>query len=365
MKKAGIICVLFAAANTVQAQNVGIGVASPDKKLSVNGTIVVDHAGHNQGGLDSAALLFGNAPYQIGITSNQFPPGIGYNGLDLWTGNARRISIANNGNVGISVGTPQYRLQVNGDIAGNANSYVAGSMRIGNPPFNGPFKLFVNNGDSYFGGEGSFAGTLIAQGNFHAYNEVLSSNIRSTNAMRADVKFAVGGATDDNYRLRVYDGNARIGGEFHATGNSAIGGLPDPAYKLRVYDGNSRMGGDLQVTGTVDAATLTIDGKGSVSSNGASPLRIGFTSLNVDLYMANNAETCLWLNLPAFSNADDMRVMVSNIDSDPYSISWSKVNITVGSMEPGTDRTYVRFFNNSGGIGPVKGTVHFMTVQRN
>ncbi|MBC7936492.1 MAG: hypothetical protein H7Y86_14175 [Rhizobacter sp.] len=345
---------------TSYAQGVGIGVASPDKKLSVNGSVVIDHAGNNEGALDSAALLFGHAPYNTGISSNKFPPGIGYNGLDFWTGGGKRISIAQNGNVGINVGTPLYKLHVNGDMAGNANSYVAGSLRLGPAPFNGPFRLHVSNGDSYFAGHGTFTGNLMAQGNFIAYGEVQSANIRATTGLRADEKFAVGGATDDNYRLRVYDGNARIGGEFHATGNSAIGGLPDAAFRLRVYDGNSRFGGDVEVTGA-----LSIGGKGSVASQGPSPLRIGFASLAVDMHMILNADVGLYLDLPAFAASDDMRVSVSHIDSDPVSMAWSKMNITVIGMDAGNDRCQVRFVNNSGIAGSLRGVIYFMTVQRN
>jgi hypothetical protein len=315
--------------------------------------------------LDSAALLFGNSPYQTGISSNKFPPGIGFNGLDFWTGGSKRISIAQNGNVGINQGTPQYKLHINGDVATNANSYVAGSLRLGPPPFNGPFRLHVSSGDSYFAGDGTFTGNLMAQGNFMAYGEVSAANIRATSALRADVKFAVGGATDDNYRLRVYDGNARIGGEFHATGNSAIGGLPDAAFKLRVYDGNSRFGGDVQVTGAVDAGSLSINGKGSVASNGPSPLGIGFTSLAVDLNMVLNADIGLQLNLPAFSNAEDMRVIVSHIEPNAFSLPWSKINISILEMDAANDRCTVHIHNQTGNAGGLRGTIYFMTIQRN
>ena len=364
MKKILTLLPLLVVGILLSAQNVGIGVVNPTKKISVNGSIVVDHGGDNLGELDSAALLFGASPYQAGITSNQFPPGIGYKGLDLWTNGSKRISIAQNGNVGISVGTPQYKLHVNGDIAGNANSYVAGNLRLGPGPYNGNFRLHVNNGNSYFAGDGTFTGDLMAQGNFIAYQEVSSANIRATSAMRADVKFAVGGATDDNYRLRVYDGNARIGGEFHATGNSAIGGLPDAAFRFRVYDGNSRMGGNLQVTGNLDAGSLTVDGKGSVASNGPSSLSMGFSALNVDMGMGVNAVAGVWLNLPAFSDADDMRVMLSNVDADPLSIQWARVNITIGALEASDDRVFVQFHNQTGAAGTLKGTLYFTTVQR-
>lgn len=63
----------FAAALT-QAQSFGIGTATPIKKLSLTGSVMVDQNSHNNGLLDSAALVFGNAG-RAGITSRQ-------NGID-------------------------------------------------------------------------------------------------------------------------------------------------------------------------------------------------------------------------------------------------------------------------------------------
>src|SRR5690606_12568953 len=200
--------------------------------------------------------------------------------------------------VGIGMDNPIYNLDVAGTIHSTsgvysdyiikANNYLQGvsGVRIGSGTFTGGYKLHLKDGDSYFGGDGIFTGSLTTQGiHYINGNAVIGGNIQLSGNLWADGNIngdsdmrvygytALGGNIDENYRLRVYNGNARIGGDFHATGNGAIGGEIDPTWRFRVYGGNSRFGGNVQVTGNLEAGSINtniINGNGAVTSNGNS-----------------------------------------------------------------------------------------------
>jgi hypothetical protein len=178
---------------------------------------------------------------------------------------------------------------------------------------------------------------------------------------------AIGGALDNNYKLRVYDGNARIGGDFHATGNTAIGGSVDNDYRLRVYDGNARIGGNTEVTGELTTGTLTIGGNGSVRSNGTSPLRIGFDSKDVNVFINNNASVNIVANITEFSGgSDDIRVMVSHVLNDPGgSLTWAEMIITPMVPNSASDTISIWITNKSGSNGLLKGTIYLTSIAKN
>jgi hypothetical protein len=390
MKK--IILISVAMINTffLLAQNIGIGTLFPKHKLSVSGTITVDHDHANSGTLDSASLRFG-ASSNVGITSNKNASLIGYRGLDFWTNNIKRISINEGGNVGIGITGPLHKLHVGGEMVATDYILAGSSLRAGSLPFSNSYKLQVNGGNSYFNGDGTFTGNLLTEGDHNVNGGILAQNIRATSALRADVKLAIGGATDDNYRLRVYDGNARIGGEFHATGNSAIGGLPDANYRFRVYDGNSRFGGDVQVTGEIDNGSgnivtnavttnavnadnvtiensLTINGKGSVSSNGPSSLRIGFSSKAIDDVLVAGEIKVYTASIADFEGGnDDVRVMVSQFQHTFGGTinSWERMLITVTDVDAVANTCKLKVHNTTGGQMTLKGTIYLTVIAKN
>lgn len=346
------------AAHSSKAQNVGIGTVAPQKKLTVNGSIMLDQGNQNAGSLDSAALLFGNTG-TVGINSRKI--GSGSNGLSFWTGGLANVNIGSDGHVGI----------------GGASSAL--------------YRLRVYDGNAHFGGN------IFSDGTFTALDyasigglpdplyrlRIYDGNTRFGGDMHATGNVAIGGDVDATYKLRVVGGHSRFGGDFHATGNGAVGGDVDPAWRLRVYGGNSRFGGDVQVTGDLETAglaatsistttltvdnSLTIDGKGSVRSAGVSPLRIGFNQVSVNEALAVNGNVAILANITDFAgDNDDVRVFVSQWVNDPGgSLSWVNVGISVTGVNAANNTCLVWFHNRSGAAGLLKGTIYLTTIAKN
>lgn len=97
----------------LQNGSVGIGTAEPSQNLSVNSSMNVDHANVNDGAV-FPGITFGIASGE-GIASKRSEGGNQY-GLDLYTMCAPRLSITQDGNVGIGTTQPTSRL----DVAGTA-----------------------------------------------------------------------------------------------------------------------------------------------------------------------------------------------------------------------------------------------------
>ena len=334
------------------AQNVGIGTVAPQKKLTVNGSIMLDQGNQNNGTLDTAALLFGNAG-NVGINSRKI--GSGANGLSFWTGGLPNLNIASNGNIG---------------IGGDASAV---------------HKLRVYNGASYFEGNVHSEGSLTAQ-NWSAIGgaldpayrlRVYDGHTRFGGDMHATGNVTVGGDLDPTYRFRVIGGNSRFGGDLYATGNAAIGGDVDPAWRFRVWGGNSRFGGDVQVTGdlstsgltasSISTNSMTIDGKGSVRSAGPSPLRIGFSQVTVNEALGVNGTVAVLANITDFSgDNDDVRVFVNQTLSDiGGSLNWIHMGISLATPNPNTDQVLVWIHNRSGQAGLLKGTIYLTVIAKN
>lgn len=425
MKKILLVISVSLAATSMRAQNVGIGTSDPSKKLSVKGTIVVDHDEENNGSMDSASLLFGKNGL-VGITSNKLF-GLNSGGIDLWTGGLRRFSINNNGNTGIgTLPVNNYRLQVNGklnatgNISTNDSLFVNGHIGVGTAPVPG-FRLKVDGlslftGTSYFEGNQSVDGWLGVGGSLYVVGPMETYNFKANQTLRVGQHVAIGGGIDSAFRLRVFDGNSRFGGSMEATGNMTIGGTLDNTYKLRVIGGNSRFGGDAQVTGrmaiggdmddnyrlrvydgnsrfggnaqvtgildvggninltgqlnagSVNAAAISIGGKGAARSDGPSPLRIGFNSKNVDVTIPGGATVEYTVNITDFEgDNDDVRVMVSQFQyTTGGSIdAWERVLITVSNVDAVTDTCKINIHNTAGGQLTVKGTIYLTAIAKN
>ncbi len=332
-----VLCVAAGAS----AQNVGIGTASPQKKLTVRGSVMLDQGNQNDGTIDSAALVFGSAG-TVGINSRK--SGSQANGLSFWTGGLRQLNISQDGNVG-----------------------------IGDWPL-ASYRFRVANGDSHFGGSVLAQTNLAIGGNLDASYRlrVYDGNSRFGGDMHATGNVTIGGELDPAYRLRVIGGNSRFGGNLYATGYMAVGGDVDENFRLRVWDGNSRFGGDVQVTGTMDVASvavgssMTIGGNGSVRSNGPSSLRIGFDKKSVNEFIPNNSGILINASITDFTgDNDDVRVFVSQILHDQGGIvPWSRIIVTVASVDAGNNTVNLWLHNAGGGAGLLKGTIYLTTIAK-
>ncbi len=126
--------------------NVGIGLDNPQQRLGVRGGIVIDQDNQNTGTLNHTFRFGSNSGEAIGSKRNA---GINQFGLDFFTANTHRMTIANNGNVGIGTNNPQAKLEIAvGDgrqfgfkndliptleiTSTNQNDNLAGIMRIRN-----------------------------------------------------------------------------------------------------------------------------------------------------------------------------------------------------------------------------------------
>jgi hypothetical protein len=363
------ITVLLLLHAAVYSQNVGIGTDNPAKKLSVAGSIAVDHNNQNMGTLDSAALVFGTGPSLVGIFSRKTPGSGSYNGLDFWTDGERRMIITEGGTVAIAAQNPDpnadlfvggttqtYFLETNIATVNNSayitsDVHVGGHININGNPFNNAYRLTVNNGNSYFGGNGSFTGYIAVHENAYIDGQI-----------NCDNEILAGGDIVSYTQVR--------GQTMRATEQMGIGGNPDPLYRLRVWNGNSRFGGDVQVTGTLDAGEITTDeinGGGVVRSNGSSPLRMGFNSIGFNTTLNGGNQTDVTVNITEFEGGpNDVRVSVAQFVADPLPqyANWHDFSFHVHSVNPVNDTCKVRITNTTDGQLSIKGTLYVLSVAK-
>jgi hypothetical protein len=104
--------------HNVRLINNADGQLTVEGGFHATGSVVVDQSGQNNGAVSSASLTFGTSSGE-GIASRRIGPGGGNQyGLDFYTGFQDRMTILNNGNVGIGTTTPTRPLEVQaaGDV---------------------------------------------------------------------------------------------------------------------------------------------------------------------------------------------------------------------------------------------------------
>lgn len=359
---------------TMNAQRVGIGTNAPLRKLSVTGSILVDQNSTNTGSLDSAALVFGNAGI-AGITSRQ--NGIDPNGLQFWTNNTLNMALSPQGNLVVGGSWSNVtRLAVNGNalVEGNMNALgsmfaqgnlgTQGKMGIGGG-YDPDYRLRVYDGNTRLGGDMHATGFVAFGGDVDTdYRlRVWDGNTRFGGDMHATGNVGIGGLPDPLFQLRVMGlGSARFDGNLSALGNGAVGGAIDPTYRLRVYGGNSRFGGDVEITGDV-----TIGGKGSVRSNGPSPLRIGFDEKTVNVALAANSGLTVQANITDFAGGNsDVRVMVSQVDLEPGNTMFlDNLIVHIIAVDAAANTCTLRLVNRGNVAATLVASIYLTTIAKN
>jgi hypothetical protein len=126
--RCSITILLLFTLSALQAQEgrVGIGTIYPLARLAVDSSIMLDQDNVNAGTLGSGALLFGS-DYSVGIASRKLTGSITRNGLDFYTGGARRMHIDSTGKIGIGTSGPLQQLHVTG------NAFITNRLGIGEP----------------------------------------------------------------------------------------------------------------------------------------------------------------------------------------------------------------------------------------
>ncbi|RYZ61824.1 MAG: hypothetical protein EOO14_03955 [Chitinophagaceae bacterium] len=243
------------------AQNIGVDVTNPPKKLSVNGSVMIDAMDKNTGTLDSASLVFGSDG-RAGINSPQTGSCNGC--LEFYTTGARRLSIDWMG-----------RVQVGPEI-----DFPSGMLLVSGG-------MTVDNGDVRFRNSAAIGGNPTVSGHALAVhgNTHLGGNI-SVNAANPTIQFRDGATTKgfiqitgDNLRMGTNSGNdagnfiIRTNGGDRVTvdgsGNMNVQANLTTSANMNVQ-GNLTANGDMNVQGD-----LTVNGNKGVlyNSHGSGQLK--------------------------------------------------------------------------------------------
>lgn len=179
-----------------EAQNVGIGTATPTEPLTVNGSQLIDCNNQNTGSYLGQGLLKFGAMGGTAIGSNK-SAGISRNGIDFYTNSLVRMIIDSTGNVrlsgglGIATATPDlltYKLDVNGSLRARLDAYVNRDAWVDrNLDVDGTSNLYGNiiaGNDISVGGDVTVAGNLLVKNN--------KGLIRSTNGTQQVVAYPSG-----------------------------------------------------------------------------------------------------------------------------------------------------------------------------
>lgn len=200
--------------------NVGIGIPAPAQKLEVSGNIKstadiyannnmqVDMGNINAGSLENA-LRFGPLVSGEGIGSRRTGNGNGY-GIDFYTNNQNRMTITNNGNVGINLADQSIteKLQVSGNAKVSGNVIVQSNKGIIRSNDATQQKKLVAtyyiNSYSFLAGE-TRTFTITWPENFGAAPDAFVGNIVSGTGGWAEVVMSLTNVTTTGATLYVYN----------------------------------------------------------------------------------------------------------------------------------------------------------------
>ncbi|MCB0095152.1 MAG: hypothetical protein KDE46_05490 [Caldilineaceae bacterium] len=270
--------------------SLGVGAATPQAKLHVMG-----QGGANIDLIVNGRLQSNNNDGGLWVASDRFVGGHSTNQLGLWNGNAWRLTVRPDGNVGIGTTAPRAKLDVSGgkiQLDGNQQVIFADGDTTNNLKlqlWNG-FGLGINPSTLFYAANGRhswrdsngaterMALTTAANGGLtvlgtgassFAGNLGLGTDNPGTYRLSVNGAARLGGVTDYGAAAVVsvapgtvnFDAPNIVGGRLvidGATGNVGIGNVK-PTAKLHV-NGNSTISGALTVQGAVTAASYAGDG---------------------------------------------------------------------------------------------------------
>ena len=305
-------------AGNSNAQNVGIGVASPLARLHVGGgNLLVDqNLQVNGNGLFlqkfTVGLVIGESDHKLRVmggktwTSTLTAGGEGFFG--------KMFSVYGDARISENLNTGSLNVTQDGIV--NGNFRVDGRIGI-NGPTNASYGLIVNNANSYLQGSLTVTEDAVVNGN-----------------ARVDGRIGINGATNANYGLIVNNANSYMQGNVTVSGNLTVGG------------------------------SLSVNGKGMVSSNGPSPLRISFNSTYVNQDLGGNNDGSHEFSLPDFGpSADDVRVEIAQFmpasGSDTQDFIW-----WISDIDPVGNTARVRFRNVTNFGKTLRGTFYLTVIIR-
>ena len=214
----------------VSSGNVGIGTTGPSQaKLVVNGDIAIPR---------SNSLVFLESisgAFRAKITSQNSNP---YNGLEFYTGNDEvtpKMTIRDSGNVGIGTTDPGAKLDVSGDL--KIDGYSTTTNEAG---------LYLYNNIAY-----NMASLATCNSSYNAFR--IRGRDTATNTL------AVGSNGNSDYVFQVVNDAGTASGDISINpygGNVGIG-TTSPGYKLEVT-GNARVSTNFYI-GNVDAVTTATE----------------------------------------------------------------------------------------------------------
>lgn len=202
MKKYLTLLLLLPFAAMAQ-KKVGVGTTAPEQRLSVDSTVNIDQGNFDDG--TKPSLRFGSLSSEA-IGSRRAAGGANPFGLDFFTNNAKRISITQDGKVGIGTTAPFYALHAVAKTGDQAVTWTEGSDAN-----------FVNNYTNSTNTT-SFVGTgFLHQGILRGYtginpnNDMFLARVRPSQGLQEALTVSnstgkVGiGVSVPNYSLDVFD----------------------------------------------------------------------------------------------------------------------------------------------------------------
>jgi len=315
--------------------NVGIGTATPNHKLDVNGTLRANNLYIENSGGDSSIEIGGAGNVFIDLkkpNSDDYDLRIGTDGTNgvvesvgsfgISTVATERMRITNTGNVGIGTAAPTTKLDVNGAITASTDSYING-IRIGRG----------GGGVSYNTAIGTYTLTTNTTGNYNTAigNDALYSNISGSN------NTALG--TFTLYNNTTGAGNIAIGNDAlnkNTTGNwnCAFGQLA--LYKNTIGSYNVGIGYGALFNSTTASNSIAIGNDASGNTTTGCNISLGYASLKNNITGSFNTSIgyqALTNNRTSLNN-----VAIGDLALINATIGVATVTITSGNsgLTPGT-----------------------------